>query len=371
MFSRAGLIERANECLDLLLVKGISKEEESHLRIIISKAEGTDPVEARKTQFKQSDSLNDLVSLVDELETKEDWDDLFEYSGILFERTHSIQDAERYANALSRIHRSDQLLEFLKDNTDILSQSRNLQMFYSWALYYEGAFLEARTELSKLSDDEEHPNYRALEINLCIAIGDWTSLSVIVADEYMQRDKRSGYDLIGAAQLALHVGSPHAKGLIYAAAEKAFDDAEVLAGAYFLVTSAGWEDDPEVIKWLHKAAELSGDDGPIQKMTLKDILDRKPDWDRRESETWQLLSRGEIPIFLAAQSLNKSLIYLTLFPALTNLSESDPRRRSAIPAYSGKRLPEPLNIEGTTIGMDATVLLSLSFLNLLDHTCPK
>jgi hypothetical protein len=121
----------------------------------------------------------------------------------------------------------------------------------------------------------------------------------------------------------------------------------------------------EVWQWLHKAAELSGDDGPIQKMALKDILNWKPEWDRRESETWQLLSRGEIPMFLAAKSLNRSLIDLMLFPALANLSESDPRRRGAISAYSGKRQPTPVDTAGT-VGMDATALLTLSVLNLLD-----
>lgn len=226
--------------------------------------------------------------------------------------------------------------------------------------------MEARSELTKLTDDREHPHYRALEVNLGISLGDWNSLSAFVASEYLARDKRSAHDLIGAAQLALHLGYPHARGLTFAAAAKGHDDASVLAAAYFLASSAGWEDDPEVIQWLHKAAELSGDDGPIQKMTLRDLLDRKPDWDRRESETWQLLSRGEIPMFLAAQSLNKSLIDLMLFPALANLSESDPRRRGAISAYSGKRQPTPLDPAGTTVGMDATALLTLSFLNLLD-----
>ncbi len=153
--------------------------------------------------------------------------------------------------------------------------------------------------------------------------------------------------------------------MIVAAAGRGNDDAGVLAAAYFLASNAGWEGDAEVTQWLHKAAALSGDDGPIQKMTMKDVLDRKPEWDRRESETWQLLSRGEIPMFLAAHSLNKSLIDLMIFPALANLSESDPRRRGIISAYSGKRQPTPLGTGGT-VGMDATALLTLSFLNLLD-----
>ncbi|WP_420832576.1 hypothetical protein [Paenibacillus periandrae] len=40
-----------------------------------------------------------------------------------------------------------------------------------------------------------------------------------------------------------------------------------------------------------------------------------------------MLSQGEIPQFLAAELLNKSLVSLMLFPALANLLENDPRRR--------------------------------------------
>jgi hypothetical protein len=365
MLSRAGLPERANECLDILLEAGLSEAEESRLRRIIAEAEGTDPVAARKEQFKKTNSLGDLVSLVDELETRGDWDDICEYGQILFERTRSLHDAERLANALINTQKTERLVEFLEENRALLAQSKNLQMLYCWSLYHEGALLEARSELAKLSDDRENPNYRALQINLGIALGDWNALSAFVANECLEKDKRSAQDLIGVAQLALHLGSPHAKELIFAAADKGNDDAGVLAAAYFLASKAGWEDDAEVFKWLHEAATLSGDDGPIQKMTLKDVLDRKPEWDRRESETWQLLSRGDIPMFLAAQSLNKSLIDLMLFPALANLSENDPRRRGAVPAYSGKRQPTPLDTRGA-VGIDATALLTLSLLNLLD-----
>lgn len=133
-----------------------------------------------------------------------------------------------------------------------------------------------------------------------------------------------------------------------------------------MASSAGWEDDAEVSQWVDKAAALSGEGGPIQKVTLRDVLDRKPEWDRRETETWQLLSRGVIPMLLAAQSLNKSLISLTLYPALANLSKSDPRRRGAISAYSGKRQPASFEVGGT-VGIDATALLTLSLLDLLDE----
>ncbi len=366
MLSRAGLPERADECLKILLDEGLSVAEEGRLRRIIAEAKGADPIETRKAQFKHSGSLSDLAPLVDELHRRQDWNDLCKYGALLFNWTRSIQDAERLANALSNAGRIDQLVQFVRENPDLLLQSKPLQMHYAWALYQEGALVEARAELAKLRDDHANPNYRALQVNLGIALGDWNSLSAFVANEYHDRENRSAHDLMSAAQLALHLGLPDAKGLIFSAAAKGGGDAAVLAAAYFLASSAGWEGDAEVVQWLHKAAELSGNDGPIQKMTLKDVLDRKPDWDRRESETWKLLSRGEIPMFLAAQSINKSLIDLMLFPALANLSESDPRRRSIVPAYSGNRQPARLDTTGTTVGMDATALLTLSFLNLID-----
>ena len=366
LLCRAGLLERANDCLKLRLEEGLSDAEKGRVQRLISEAEGTDPVEARKAQFKQSDSLSDLAALVDALEQKHDWDDLCKYGELLFTRTRTVRDAERFTNALSNAHRSEHLVGFLRARPDLLSQSNTLQMSYSWALYQEGALVEARTQLAKLSDGPEHQNYRALKVNLGIALGDWDALSGFVATEYSERDKRSAQDLIVAAQLALHLKSPHARDLISAAAVKGCDDANVLAGAYFLASRAGWEDEPDVGQWLHKAAELSGNDGPLQTVTLRDVLNSRPDWERRESEMWRLLSRGEIPICLAAQFLNKSLTELTLFPALANSSQRDPRRRSAVPAYSGARLPASLDIAQTTVGVDATALLTLGYLNVLD-----
>ena len=194
MLSGAGLPERAKECLESLLEDGLSEAEEGRLRRVISESEGTDPDEARKAQFKQSDSLGDLASLVDELETRKNWDVLCEYGALLFERTRALSDAERLVCAFSSTHRTERIIEVLQANPDLLVQSRRLQMFNAWALYHEGALVESRAELARLSDDVADPNYRALQINLGIALGDWNSLSAFIANEYQQRDERSAED---------------------------------------------------------------------------------------------------------------------------------------------------------------------------------
>ena len=366
MLSRAGLIERANAILSQLIEQGIPIEQENNLKRLISESQENNPVKSHKKQYMSTGTLTDLINLVTELEKHRQWDDLCEFGKRLFAETHALRDAERLVNAFNSTHRSEALVDFLNANLDLLAQSEHLKMSYAWGLYNEGALLESRAALAELSDDVVNPNYRRLQVNLGIAMGDWASLSNYIANEYQNRHDRSARNLIDAAQLAFHIASPHAKELVFKAAAKADGDATILARAYFVATSAGWENDPEVFEWLEQAAELSGENGPIQKMKLKDILDRKPEWDRRESDIWQWLAQGRIPIFMAAQSLNKMLINLTIFPALTNLSETDPRRRSAIPAYSGGRVPQPFDLTGKKVALDATALLTLSFLNILD-----
>ena len=364
--AKAGQPEKANECLDILIKDGLSEEEESRFKKIIAEAEGTDPTEGLKEQFKKTKSLPDLMSLVHSLEERDDWDSICEYGEKLYEETHELRDAERFAFALNKTRQNERLVEFLKTNETLLAQSDKLQMLYCLSLYKEGMLLEARSELAKLNDDWDDENYRTLKIYLAISLGNWNALTEFVAKECQAKDERSAQELIRTAQLALRLDAiDPAKELVFATAEKGNDDAGVLATAYFLASNAGWEDDPKVFEWVQKAVELSGDDGPLWKVTPREILDMKQDWDRRVSEIWQQLSRGETSMFLAAIPLNRSLGDLMLCPALANPLQNDPRRRDPIPAYSGQRQPTSLNIGGQ-VGMDITALLTLSLLDSLD-----
>ena len=365
LLSKAGMPHKAKERLNTLMGEGLSESEENHLRSIIDEIDGVSPVEACKQQFKETNALEDLMILVVKLEERGEWSELCEYGEILFKRTHSLRDAERLAKALSKTKKYERLTKFLVKRPEFLAQSKNLHMLYCWALYYEGDLPKAHSELSKLNNDCDNSNYRALQVNLGVALGDWNSLNAFVAKEYADKEKRSAQELMSVAHLAHYLGSPHAKELTFAAVEKGNDDAGILAEAYYLATSAGWEDSVEVFKWINKAAEISDENGPILKKSLKDIVDMQPDWERRETEILRELRRGDIPMFLAGEALNRSLIQMMLFPALANQYENDPRRRGIIPAYSGKRQSVPLKTLGT-VAMDPTVLLTLSLLKLLD-----
>lgn len=365
MLTKAGMNEKASIYLSMILEEGISEEEELRLNRIISVNKNTNIIESLKAQFNETDSLGDLYLLVSELKSRHDWENLSFYAAELFEKTHAKEDAEILVNALTHIHKHEQVVQFIKEHSSLLSQSDDLLMNYCWSLYYEGALLEARSELLKFKNKIDNKEYKSLLINIYISLGDWNSLTVLIANEWMERSKRSAEELIRVAQIALYLDSPHAKELLFSAVEKCGDEPNILASAYFFATNAGWEDDVKVSQWLNKATMLSGDNGPIQTTTIEEFISLKPEWDHRERETMEHLVKGEIPMFLAAESLNKSLIQMMLYPTITNLIEHDLRRKVTIPAFSGKSESKDLLFRDT-IALDASALLTLSSLDILD-----
>ena len=367
IFISQRLIRRANNTLERLVSYGISAEDEKKLRKIIDKELENDTIESFQDSYRSSGSIFDLIHLVNELEKNKLWDDLCVYAKELFEKTHALEHAEKLSMAFDNTRRTSDLLEFINANKEFLAQSSKLRYSYAWGLYHEGELSQSQAMLASLNEVAHGANYRALKVNLAIAKGDWASLHSYVELEYKERFSRSAHELISSAKLAFHIGSSYAKGFLTAAVEKAEDNADIYVAAYTIASNAGWENDSEVHLWLENATKLSCEDGPIYKLTAKELLDQQPEWHRRESDTWALLSQGKLPISLAAQALNQPLTKFTCLSALANLVEPDLRRRSIIPAFSGKRMPVQFDAKGKTVAFDISSLLTLSFLNVLDE----
>ena len=253
------------------------------------------------------------------------------------------------------------------DDTDFGGNAQRGDLSDCLTLYREGSLFEARSELKELSCDRDDEDYRRLRTQIAISLGDWDELSSIVAEEFSKKDARSAQDLMKTAELAVCLNLPQAKELAAAAAEKDDADAEVLVTACRLASGAGWNDDARVQRWLEKAAALSGEDGPVRQVTIEKSMEEKPEPQQQGSDMWPKLMLGEIPMFLAVESLNGSLFDFMVLPALMNPSENDPRRRQAICAFSGKKLATQLDTD-VTVGIDATALITLNFLGLLDET---
>jgi len=366
MLSRSGQADAAQQAFERLTrAVQLGTDEEARLNIILSEGSNDAPTAARRVQYETTKSLTDLRNLVDALYDKEEWSQLTEYAAKLYEATKSVLSAEQLAASLVKCGQDQKAADFIEANESLLEHSPKLRTLKCWALYRSGRLLEAREALSLISVDKDAKNFRALRRNIAMATGDWQGLAQIVGDEATHIEERSAEEIIQAAYLAFQVRSPAATGLLFSAAQKGADDPQILASAYFLATNAGIEDDPEIVGWLHRAAELSGEDGPIQTASLEDILEMQPKWNDRQERTWRMLRNAELPMFMAAQSLNRSLIEMILAPLLANLQEDDPRRRIPVYAFSGKRVPPNLPFPDV-IGLDASALLTLGGLELLD-----
>ena len=363
-FLRTGHYDAASECVVQLEQDGIPDVEIDRFRERIDETKGTDLVEIRRARFEESDRLDDLVALAADLKEKEQWDGLCRYGSILFQRTRSVTHAEWLVSALANSFRMDDVASFLKSHPHLLSQSRGLQMAGAWSSYYEGQILSARSGLASMGVDCENREYRTLKVMVDIALGDWHSLMDFVANENEHRDRRSAPELLGAAQLGYSVGSPHSRALLDAAVDVGKDNAEVLAGAYVLAVQADLESEVSV-DLVQRAAALSQDDGPIRQMDFRGVVDVHTQWETRANRAWRLFSQGDFPICIAAQLLNNSLFHMTVIPAFQNLDEADPRRRRVIPAYSGRRVTQCMEL-ARSVAMDSTALLTLAFLDVFD-----
>ena len=363
-YVKKGRYDAASGCVKQLEQDGVAEGEIDLFRERIDEAKGADLSEVRKARFAESDQLNDLVALVVDLREKENWDGLCKYGAILYDRTRSVPHAEWLVSALANTNRMDEVQGFLKSHPNLLKQSPGLQRADAWSLYYEGELLTARSRLNGLGTAGEERSDRLLRVRVAIALGDWHSLIDIVANEFKDRDSRSAPELLSAAQLGYSVGSPHSRALLDAAIDSGNDNAEVLAGAYYLAVQADIESEVSV-DVLQRSAALSQDDGPVRKIDLRSVVDLHTQWEKRGNQAWQFFSHGNLPMCVVAQLLNTSLFHMTIIPAFQNLDEADARRRRVIPAYSGRRVTQHMELE-CSVGMDSTVLLTLAFLDVLD-----
>jgi hypothetical protein len=250
----------------------------------------------------------------------------------------------------------------------LLAKSQLLQSLLGWSLFNVGDVNACRDVLSQLRSTRDASQDRVLAVNLAITSGDWLSLASFVEQEWERRSERSAAELLRAGQIAQQLGSTRAKALILEAAARASDNPHVLVGSYSAAMGAGWED-AETFKWLERAAALSDEAGPVQRVSIEDILDRHPDWQRRETQAWEQLGAGLIPIIVSAKMLNRSLIELSLLPALANLDTIDPRRRLLIHSYSGSR--EVQREIPRSLAIDPTAVLTAGLLGILDKIVEK
>lgn len=361
--AKAGDAESAKALFKELKLAGVGRDQELNLSSIIEEAGGADPLEVRRRSYEKTGAIADLANLIVALEASRDAEQLIPYAKTMFERTKDRRDGERLVAAYTVIKDHKSILEFFAQHPAYGALSPKLLWSRAWALCESGMFSEAKDTIEPLLEGGNRP-IRDLHVEIGIASGDWESLTIFVEKEWSKRKKRSPGELLRAAELAFRLGLQRAKPLAIAAAELAKEDPAILIGCYHLATQAGWERDPETVTWLPRAAELSKSDGPVQRFSIREILEMKPEWDARQNETWQQMLRGEMPLFAAALATNRPLASLTLLSAVANLTEKDVRKRGAVFAFAGSR--KVSEIKAKVVGFDVTATFNLGLLGLLD-----
>ncbi|MES3055047.1 hypothetical protein O6V14_05335 [Sphingomonas faeni] len=306
-------------------------------------------------------STANLAQLVGALSRQGYSERLFELARRLLAATRSLATAEGLVMTLQKARKWDQVSTVLAEIPDLINQSIGLRNANAWDAYRRGQLAAVETSLRSLPDD---PSTRALRHNLLLVSGRWPDIARLVEDEWTKRDQRSAKELLDLARLAQQVGSGRVRDLIALAVAKAPGDPHVLAGGYLLGTQAGLDDTTETHSWLERAAALSGEDGPIQRADLADLVAGQPEWDRRTADIQEQLRSGVLPLFLAAALLRRPSLELRLAAMIGNQRESDPRRRTPVPAFSGLRG----RVDGSpaTLGLDGSALTTLGALGLVE-----
>ncbi|MHC2282897.1 pimeloyl-ACP methyl ester carboxylesterase [Bradyrhizobium diazoefficiens] len=362
MLIQSGQTDLAEERINELPTHDDVETVRGRLKRILAEARGANPIESREAEFKASNSLADLANLVHRLEEQGDWSRMAIYGREFFNRTHELSACKSLAHALFETKDYDGVLQLLNQHPDLLAQSDYLEAIRAWSLYQTGDVRTCRDAVIKLRAKRDEHDDRVLLVNLAIASGDWTSLGAFVEQEWDRRSERTADELLQAGQLAHHLGSGRARQLIDEAADRANGDPQILIGCYGAAISAGREDE-QTTRWLENAAALSGDDGPVQRMSLKDIVERHPEWQQRETRTWEQLRAGDLPMFGAGHLLNRTLFEMMLMPAIANSGTPDARKRPPVYAYSGAR--RFFRSTAKAAAFDPTALLTLELLGAL------
>jgi len=365
LLCQLGRVEDAKICLRALKEEGENPELEAISQRLIDSVTSTDKVAIRIEEYEQSQSLDSLNNLTILLEEEKNWTQLAIYSDKLFSEFGTLEALRRRALALHNLGADDDILALLNDNHELVRQSKLLKKIEANALYNLGKVKEAWSIITKLMEDTPSEDLKEMAIHMAITSGNWGWVNTIVEEDWSHRADRTDVELLQSAQLAHLISSKRSKGFLIESTRKTKSDPNVYLNAYNIATSEGWENDECAKDWLPNAVSNSDEDGPVQRMSLEQILSRSPDWEDHRTSILDKLKKSEIPLFAAAQQLNRSLSEMYLVQSLANQKEEDVRNKSTIRAYSPKR--NEVALAAISIGIDATALFTFGLLDMLEE----
>ena len=349
----------------------VDKDHLDRLFILIGAHEGKDPREGLEERYRQTGSLIDLQNLVSHLKMVGDRAALRPLLLTQFNDAPTVNNALDVVICLSDPNSYDdqRIIQFLEQNADLVQQSDELQTAKAVALFHAGRLEGARKVNDSLLADRTNPENLRLDLRIAVTSGDWERIGGILNSAWTQRESYEAETLLAFATLAGQQGQMQERAVQLArlAVEKAPNNPQILAAAYWQHFKLGRDEDAEPA-WLLHATELSSpEEGPIWRADLRDVATQ---WLPKRRDHLQEVERkwidGEMPMSLAAGRFNVSLARLLLHVPEQNANEPDGRRRVILPIVAGAR--NAIKVLGDwTIGLDITSVLVLSYLGVLDR----
>ncbi|MYA88475.1 MAG: hypothetical protein F4X97_08505 [Boseongicola sp. SB0662_bin_57] len=355
-------LERHRDSLD--------KHHFKRLEMMIDAYEGQDIRNELEEQYGKTDSIIDLRNLIEFLKRRNDREALRPLCLELFQRFPTeeiaIDVVASYSGPSFLDH--ERILSFLDECGDLLNHSEALLNAKSIALFHAGKYVEAEKANERSKQKRLTTENLLIGVKVAIASGNWAVLGGMVTAAWGLREQLDAFELVSLASLVGQESQSRERALqlLRLAADRAPDDAAVLAAVCWQFFRLGHEEEADP-QWLLRAAELSTDDeGPVRSMSLRYVVE---DWlpKRRKHlvEVDRKWTQGEIPIGMMADKFGVSLSRLLLDLSSKNAKEADGRHRVALPIIAAGR-PDTEIEDDWTVGVDVTSVLVLHHLGILD-----